>query len=224
MADNRVVIKINYDKDKQRKALIDPKMVTVWHTGRILTAVFILVLLILMLFYLFATENADRNTGRSNEINIAVEPASPETPDDAKTELPKAMPAPSAPAGNIKGAGMAKPPAIIFDRRVIRASLNTEPKQNEPGQPIEQSIVLSQNQTRELFYFSQIKNLKANTLYHAWYKEGQLINKHQFDVKTNNDRLISSRKLTVKDVGEWQVALIDSKGKKFSVANFSVNH
>lgn len=222
MADNRVVIKINYDKDKQRKALIDPKMVTVWHTGRILTAGFILLILAVGLFYGFTSENADRNTLQSKDTNNAAELTEPQTPFEIKSESPKPLVA--AQLSDARNVAVVKPSTIIFDKRVIRASINTAPKYDEPGEPIKQPVIASQNQAMELFYFSQIKNLKANTLFHAWYKDGQLVNKKQFEVKTDNARLISSRKLTLKDAGEWQVVLIDMKGKKFSEANFSVNH
>ncbi|MCK9605005.1 MAG: DUF2914 domain-containing protein [Methylomonas sp.] len=224
MADNRVVIKINYDKDKQRKALIDPKMVTVWHTGRILLAVFILLILMIGVIYMFSGNDADENKRQTDEIINSPEVTLPETPKIVKQELPKAVaPIPVHESDTKNVAVVKRPPAIIYDKRVIRASINSAPKNNEPGDPIKQPVVLGQNEAKELFYFSQIKNLIGHTLFHAWYKDGQLIIKKQFDVKNNHARLISSRKLTARDVGEWQVVLMDKKGKKFSEANYSVN-
>ncbi|AEG00317.1 DUF2914 domain-containing protein [Methylomonas methanica] len=225
MADNRVRIKINYDKDKQRKALIDPRMVTVWHTGRIFSAVLLLLIVIGGTIYLFSRKDADENKLQSNEIINPAEVTPPQTPVTASPELPKVEPSVPVQIRNTKNAAIVKrPPAIIYDRKVIRASINTAPKNNEPGDPVKQPVVLGQNETKELFYFSQIKNMLGHTLFHAWYKDENLIIKKQFEVKTNNARLISSRKLTAREAGEWRVVLMDKKGRKLSEANYSVNH
>lgn len=223
MADNRVRIKINYDKDKQRKAIIDPKMVTVWHTGRIFSAVLILLIVISGTIYLFSGKDAGENKTQTSEIIPSPEVSPAQVPAIVKPELPKA----EAPleSSNTKNAVIVKrPAAIIYDRKVIRASINTAPKNNEPGDPVKQLIVLGQNESKELFYFSQIKNMQGHTLFHAWFKDEKLIIKKQFEVKTNNARLISSRKLTANEAGEWQVVLMDKKGRKLSEANYSVNH
>lgn len=221
MADNRVVIKINYDKNKQRKALIDPKMVTVWHKQRILVAIAILVFLVVLIVSWFFTKDAGENIQPSSEkVNSAV-----------------AIPGQTAevikPAVNISAVSEAdlskqsktvkRPAAIILDKRVIRASLSTAPRYGEPGEPITPPVTLEPNQTIELFYFSEIKNLKDKVLFHRWFKAGQLVYKKEFLVKTNKSKLISSKEFSAKDAGEWQAVLIDNNGKIFSQANFSVN-
>jgi hypothetical protein len=60
-------------------------------------------------------------------------------------------------------------------------------------------------------------------LFHRWYKDGQVMSKKQFNVKSNNAKLISSHKLTAKDIGQWQVVLIDKKGKLLSEVNYFVS-
>ena len=65
--------------------------------------------------------------------------------------------------------------------------------------------------------------MKNRVLLHHWFKNGELVYKKHFDVETDKFKLISSKKLSAKDVGEWSVALIDQKGKRFSEVNFSVN-
>jgi hypothetical protein len=49
------------------------------------------------------------------------------------------------------------------------------------------------------------------------------MSKKQFNVKSNNAKLISSHKLTAKDIGQWQVVLIDKKGKLLSEVNYFVS-
>ncbi|MCQ8102806.1 DUF2914 domain-containing protein [Methylomonas sp. SURF-2] len=223
MADNRVVIKINYDKDKQRKAIIDPKIVTVWHTGRIFSAIFILLLLLAGIVYIFSGNETEENPAPADDNIKSAEITSLQAPAILEAEPAKTPLLP--PNSNTRNAELVKrPAAIIYDRRVIRASLNGAPKNDEPGEPIKQPLTPGAGESTELFYFSQIKNLNGNTLFHVWYKDGRLVNKKQFEVKAANAKLISSRKLTLKDAGEWQVLLTDIKGKKFSEAYFSVNH
>jgi hypothetical protein len=235
MADNRVVIKINYDKDKYRKALIDPKMVTVWHTRRIITALLLLVLIICgIVFWIFGGSSGAQMEETAGQVKAIASPVpSPskievKTPEisnrtDNEPRLSEAQ-ASLANMPAVKPSGIKRPPAIIFDRRVIRASLNTEPRNGEPGEAIRSPVIIENNRAFELFYFSQVKGLKNAALFHKWYRDGNLKDKKQFNVKSNNEKLISSRKLTSRDVGEWQVLLVDKNDKVFSEVNFSIKH
>ena len=224
MADNRVVIKINYDKDKQRKELIDPKIVTIWHTRRIISAVVILLLLVVIFALWISSGNDESKIQKSTPVaqdnsetdenvlnQVAAEPIQVKS-DVSQSEI-----------DTKKAAIVKRPAAIIYDRKVIRAQLTSAPKKNEPGDPVNLPVLIEQNQTVELFYFSQIKKPKSNVLFHRWYKNGQLINKKQFDVKSDHATLISSKKMTSKDVGDWQVVLVDKDGKLLSEINYSVN-
>jgi len=225
MADNRVVIKINYDNDKHRKALIDPKMVTVWHTRRILT---VLGLLLLVIFGIFFWLTHDESELETSETPVAETPSqSVPTPPATSTQAEKPENKPLLPrdqSNTNKIAFVKRPQAIIFDRRVIRASINTAPRNNEPGDPVQSPVVIDKNLSFELFYFSQIKNLSGKDFSHKWYKDGNLAAKKHFTAKSNNERLISSKRLTVNDVGDWHVLLVDKKDKVLSEVNFTVNH
>lgn len=228
MADNRVVIRINYDKDQQRKAVIDPKMITVWHTRRILITAAILVLTLIPLFvWLFGKSQGDKNVEQAS-----MEPASGKaeaviqsnTVSQDNQGSISAKPPKDQEYINEESKPVLRPTAIIFDKRVIRAALTGAPKDNkEPGEAVQSPIRIEANQSVELFYFSEIKNMKDKVLFHHWLKNGQVIYKKQLDIKDNKSKLISSRTLTSKDNGDWQVVLIDRKGKLFSEANFVVN-
>lgn len=223
MADNRVVIKINYDKNKQRKELIDPKMVTVWHMQRIYSVCAILVVITLLGLWFFSdnndsqVENSIPAKNSNPEIAAHVSQLTATEPVSVKSDAPQAE------SDARKVPLVKRPAAIIYDKQVIRAALTTAPKKNEPGDTVNLPVTIEQNQTFELFYFSQIKNPKSSTLFHRWYKNGQLMNKKQFEVKKDRATLISSKKFTAKDAGEWQVVLTDKNGKLLSEINYSVN-
>jgi hypothetical protein len=228
MADNRVVIRINYDKDQRRKSVIDPKMVTVWHTRRLLIAGFVLVLIAVpLLAWLFADgdrvndvgpaamEPVNNNAGTENQLpnsTVANQNLSSVNPGDEKAQY------------NKESKPVFRPSAIIFDKRVIRAALTVAQKDNkEPGEMVKLPVRIEANQSLELFYFSEVKGMKDKVLFHRWLKNGQVVYKKQLDIKDNKSKLISARTLTYKDSGDWQVVLVDRKGKLFSEANFSVN-
>ena len=235
MADNKVVIKINYDKDRYRKALIDPKMVTVWHTRRILGFLMVLLLLVFAIYLLFSEENKHEETIQVSEKLKSPVIVAPQAVEDIKPEIIKNAPqtkdeAQQTPVVNRldtpsnKTSDTKRPAAIIFDKRVIRASINTAPKNDEPGDLVKFPAFIEQNKSLELFYFSQVKNLKNTILFHRWYKDDQLHQKKQFTVKSNNEKLVSSKKFTSNDAGEWQVVLVDNKGNTLSEVNYLVRH
>lgn len=234
MAENKVVIKINYDKDKNRKAMAEPKMVTVWHTRRILSALSVLALIVIALVFrlsgddiqdagkLEKSEHAEmRESFNAADAavkgsNIAVNQN--ETKDQAVETV--------KPSGRQKepaNAAAKRPAAIILDKKVIRASLNTGPKDKEPYQPVKLPLQLDQNQTIDLFYFNELRNIKDRALYHYWSKDGRIVYKKQLDIKDGRAKVLSSKTLSYKDKGEWQIQLVDRKGKVFSEVNFSVN-
>lgn len=223
MSDNKVIIRINYDKDKQRKALIDPKMVTEWHAGRIAAALIILSLILGLIFSWLLSGGDRDNMAPAIDASASAEQAPPSPPvSGGEANKPSAQLTPPVP-GKSPGANPIRHPAIIFDKRVIRASLNTSLKDTEPGQIVGSSLTIATDQTIEVYYFSEVKGMKNKTLFHHWLKDGRVIAKKQLDIKDNRSKLISSRTLNSKDKGAWQVILVDRKGKLYSEANFEIN-
>lgn len=220
MADNRVVIKINYDKDKQRKALIDPKMVTVWHTQRILAACAILALLLILIvsWLLSGDEEIVSKYPLQNSVN-----SQPVINSDTTLALPKNISESAPHALDKSPSPLKRLAAIIFDKRVIRASLNSDIKDNQPGTALTSPVKVAEHKTLELFYFSEVKNMKGKVLYHHWLKNGRVVYKKTWDIKEQKARLISSKTIGFADRGEWQILLLDKKGKPLSEANFIVN-
>lgn len=195
-------------------------MITVWHTRRILVAVGVLLLpCLIVLFQMMAGDNENIKPESSvvdNSANITNTPVSEPVLSIVNPISPPVMDTRTNPV-------VKRPEAIILDKHVVRALLSSAPNNDEPGERIKSPVKIAENQTQELFYFVQAKNLKNSILFHRWYKDGQLMSKKQFNVKSNNARLISSHKLTAKDIGQWQVVLLDKKGKLLSEVNYFVN-
>lgn len=233
MAENKVVIKINYDKDKIRRPIGEPKVITVWHTRRILGAVVILMLLVVLPIFWFSgddtqspdkvekTEYAEKEKPLNSdeplikEADVAVNVSQPVSPtsESVKQSVKK----------NDSAKGDSKRPlAIIYNKRVIRASLNSGAKDKEPYEPIKLPVRLSKNQTIEVFYFNEIRGINDRILYHYWSRDGQVLDKKPLNINDSRAKVLSGRTLGYEDKGEWQIRLVDRKGKVFSEVNFSV--
>ena len=236
MAKSKVVIKINYDQEKQRNQATQPQMVTVWHYQRIAAFFSVLILLTLCLVYWFNFSAPEPDSPPPSVTTAGqATPATAETgvtnPTklNATVELGKETVVNNAP--DIKTAHIItiKPKAhsaVILDRSVVRASLNIavadKDIDTEPFHGLIQPIVLDKQQNIELFYFNQLKYNKEIVLFHYWSKQGKLAYKKQFDLKHHTTRLISAKKFNKKDAGEWQVQLVDAKGKVFSTLGFLI--
>lgn len=233
MAENKVVIKINYDKNKTGKSLSEPKMVTVWHIQRILFWAAILAILLIMLFY-WLSNNHTNNTGVNSDI-AAGKATTPTGMGDNNFSKPQTQPnsESSSTIGittenyrNEAGKTTNKPQspaAIIFDKKVIRASLNTVIKDTEPYEPLIGALKLSEHQRIPLFYFTQLKTGNNQGYNHIWSKDGKTIYKKTLPVKENKNKLISSKTFTHKDKGEWRIQLTDKTGKVFSEVIFFID-
>ncbi len=77
--------------------------------------------------------------------------------------------------------------------------MNTAIKDNEPYEPVKGPIKLSENQTIQLFYFNQLKNINDKVLYHYWSKNGKTVYKKQLDLKDRRAKVLSSKSLSYKD-------------------------
>jgi len=212
MADNRVVIKINYDTDK-RKEVLDPRLVTVWHTRRILAALLALVLIIMLSFWLLS--------GDGQETEVQSESVSkPEMSGENNQEIQSSAVSVQTASSAIKKLVLDKGSAIIFDKLVIRASLNTSIKDNEPEHALQTAVIIEPGKSQELFYFSETKSAKSAALFHHWLKDGQLMVKKQVEKKKT--KFVSRHIVGQKDIGHWKVVLIDKKGKIYSQVEFNI--
>lgn len=232
--DNRVVIKINYDKTKTAKPIVQPQTVTVWHTGRIAIALLLLGLFLLLLYAVFNGEQSGNTQTDSvgkvqepvstpNLVANNTDPSVLENADNNKVAAQRISPIGQPQSENAKTELLAtRPLGIIFDRRVIRASLNTRLKDNEPDQPIEGAFAVVKGKPIELFYFTEIKNPGRLVLFHEWLRNKQVVQHKQLDLKETRSKVWSSKILSYKDVGEWQVRLSDNKGKVYSEVKFSL--
>ena len=220
----KVVIKINYDKNASDVKVSPPTTVTVWHKQRIASALVLLAILVVSGIYgLSGWHAAKQNEG---------EPSVPlgDKAGGAKEVMSSSQVSPYAEAASHVGRDKTESAsseakrefAIIFDKSVVRASLNSALKDNEPYQLLKSPIKLTENQKIELFYFTELKGIKHKVFYHNWSKDGMPVYKKQLLVQRKHLKVNSAKLFSVKDKGNWQIQLVDKTGKVFSEVNFVV--
>ncbi|MDT4328352.1 DUF2914 domain-containing protein [Methylomonas sp. MED-D] len=228
MSENKVVIKINYDKSRSGQVPQTPKMVTVWHTGRIAAVAGLMAAAIMLSAWLFI-DNSEQTPANLTPETL---PMAPETSmrSDNSIVAPQVETSPLAarkspgetPVSPSSISEQKRQPAIIYSRKVIRASLTYGIKDTEPTEQVKSASVQIRKEPIELYYFNEVKNLKGKTLFHQWFKDGQPVLKKTIEVKDNKAKVWTAKNLSSRDKGQWRVQLLGKKGELYSETGFDV--
>jgi len=236
MAENKVVIRVSVNKANRPAVQTAPKTVTVWHLRRILVAIIALIVLIAVLFMGIGVLQT-RDDGTSGPV-VRTELSPPDAAGfnkasvggvQANTKIDSPLENNNSRRANsadntlpVVRPQLSRPPAIIYSRKVVRASLASLIKDYEPSGLVQSPVRLVAGQKLELYYFNEIKPLGYDRLFHLWRKDGKVIYKKPLEFKNNKTRVVSGKILTLKDKGVWQIELVDDKGKVYSEVNFLV--
>jgi hypothetical protein len=95
----------------------------------------------------------------------------------------------------------------VLQAEVARSSFTTNIQDREP---IDQLYALTDG-LKEVFYFTELKNLQGQTITHQWSTAGKASHSITFDVGANRWRVYSSKTLN-KPEGTWTVTVSDANG------------
>ncbi len=249
MKDNKVVIKINYDKSSAKQPPSSPNMVTQWHIGRIAMAFVALLSIGAMVTYFLLSPGqverspisqpaaetkepliSDATVGETKPIpNIKVVKES----DEIKTveEIPgneteAEVVTDTETTSNVEQvAPPTKKPAgepIIKDARISRAVLARALNNKEPAGRISTPIVADRNKAVGVFFFTEINNMKGEVLFHRWFRNEKPVFKRKITILGNRWRATTSKMITYSGKGHWVVRLTDADGNIFSEIHFDV--
>lgn len=98
--------------------------------------------------------------------------------------------------------------ADSFDGQVSRAFFTTRLKNKEPAN----EVLILENNNRNVFFFSEVQNMKGKIIFHRWEYGGEMIHEKKFQVATNSEKLLSKYKLSPDSTGEWMVVIADERG------------
>lgn len=102
---------------------------------------------------------------------------------------------------------------------VPRAQLTSAIAQREP---IDNLSSLSLDEQKQLFYFTQINEMKDKVIYHRWSLNGKVMAQVSLSIGGNKWRTYSSKTFNRSMVGHWQVAVVDDQNQVLKVTEFDV--
>jgi hypothetical protein len=100
---------------------------------------------------------------------------------------------------------------------VARAQFTTHMKKNsEPAD----KIVLLGNSVKEIFYFTELRNLTGKTVRHRWEFKGDVVAEFPIKVTGPRARVFSRMSLEGKKLGKWTALVVDQRGWVLKATQF----
>lgn len=107
--------------------------------------------------------------------------------------------------------------ATTLKPEVARAQFTTHIKENrEPAD----NVVLLGNSVKEVFYFTDLRNLSGKTVKHRWEHNGEVIAEFPLKVKVPRARMHSSLTLDKKKLGKYTALVVDESGWVLKATQF----
>jgi hypothetical protein len=77
-------------------------------------------------------------------------------------------------------------------------------------EPVNRLLVGSE--LEKIYFFSDIRHMEGQTIYHRWEYNDKVVSKKKFDVKNSKWRVYSSYKIKPSMIGKWTVVVTDERG------------
>jgi hypothetical protein len=84
------------------------------------------------------------------------------------------------------------------------------------------NVVMLTNNSREIYFFTELSDLKGQTITHRWQYQGKPVAEVKFEVKSDRWRVFSSKKIKPAWTGEWSVVLVDENGNSLDVSKLEI--
>ena len=217
MQENKVVIKINYDKPQWNQPLSSPALVTVWHVRRIVIAALLGLLALGVLlawilgFWQSEAVAPQRNASANTEAVVLSEVLNNNNKPLDITAEKSALPVSH------------KPVFSVYDKRVIQSFLNLGAFSKHPYKSVKSSIVVSPSKSVEVFYLTKLQSHTHGGYYHRWHHQTRGDIRPPMVSKQHHTKWYSAKTLTAADLGEWTVQLLDSNDVVLSEVKFWVS-
>jgi len=90
---------------------------------------------------------------------------------------------------------------------IVRAFFSTAIVNKEPV-----NRLLVGSELEKVYFFSDIRDMEGQTIYHRWEFNDKVVSKKKFDVKGAKWRVYSSYKIKPGMLGKWTVVVTDERG------------
>lgn len=150
-----------------------------------------------------------------------MKPASPlvvPTPKPAKgAPAAVSMPLPVKKPSTTLSAGQSAAPAT---GPVSRSQLTSAVKGREPVDRLPSRVKIGERGGRKVYYFTELKGLNGETVFHRWEHDGRTVASLRFNVGSDRWRAYSSKTIPAKQRGEWRVVVANAQGNILASAQF----
>ncbi len=111
-------------------------------------------------------------------------------------------------------------PEQFSSSKVARAQFTNDIERREPIDRLEQVISANGDAAKRVYFFTELQDMRGETVTHRWEHRGQLIAEIQFKIGGNRWRVYSSKNLTSSMTGPWQVVVTNSKDEPIKTSSF----
>jgi hypothetical protein len=111
----------------------------------------------------------------------------------------------------------------ILNSSISNAVLTLDLKNQIPGEALPSDLVLPAAGITKVILFTEMQDLKGQTLYHDWYRNGKRQARVKIPVNVQNQSSFSSKFINSQMTGEWQVKVVDAKSRLYVEADFKVS-
>ncbi|MDD5577955.1 MAG: DUF2914 domain-containing protein [Methylobacter sp.] len=111
----------------------------------------------------------------------------------------------------------------ITNNNVIRAVLAYKINKKEPKGEINSSVKVRKTQATPVYYFTELRKMKGQKLYHQWFRNNKLVFSQELIIYADRWRASSHKLLTYRDKGNWVVKLVNERKQLLNKKDFTVS-
>ncbi|WP_431065768.1 DUF2914 domain-containing protein [Methylotuvimicrobium sp.] len=221
----KIVIKINRSGSEQSNMPRNSASseIVIWNVRRIVLAVIIAIAFIVIPYFYLSNgleDKVDKKTEQTSSEVMVKESSLIETKDQPISEknhrIKEVIPELA------KEAPIDRRFKTINHYKITRGLLTNAIVNKEPVKELIPPFSLGEKKPIHLYYFTELKDLKGESFFHQWIKDGVLVGKIPINPKGNRWRVSTNRVLTYTDAGHWMVQLIDKNGLIYNEIKFEV--
>lgn len=113
-------------------------------------------------------------------------------------------------------------PVVIHDDRIARAQITHQIINREPVEKLGHTIAMSEAGIIRVYLFTEMQNLKGETVYHDWYLGDKRMARVTLNVRYDRTRASSSKYINRQMAGDWRVMVTNRAGDLLVSAQFNV--
>ena len=110
----------------------------------------------------------------------------------------------------------------ILTPHLVRALLTKAVNNKEPEGELSIPVIVSKDKAIGVFYFTELKDMKGQAVYHEWIFNGRTVFKRRIKILGKRWRASTRKLMSHKVLGDWLVRLTDNNGKVMNEISFQV--